>query len=84
MGNVDIVSAQVPFLTKSKIQPPFPTTACYDAKAWERCLVEGQTSSWFINVGSDLMMAEAAEGIDLKTIDSARAWGDMKDWERGL
>lgn len=52
VGNVDIVSAQVPFLTKSKIQPPFPTTACYDAKAWERCLVEGQTSSWFINLGS--------------------------------
>jgi len=79
---VDIVSSEVPFLTKCKTQPPFPTTAHYDAKAWERCVNEGKRGSLFINVGSDEMVEKAAKGIDLSSIDSAREWGDDRDLRR--
>lgn len=79
-----VKSAKVPFTTKAKLQPPFNTTACYDAKAWGPCVKLGSQDAWFINVGSDKMVEDAAEGIDVDDIDSYRDWGDMKDLEKGL
>lgn len=84
IGWADIRSSTVPFLQRSKIQPPFPTTACYDAKAWEPCLDEGKRNSVFINVGADATIEEAASKVDISKLDSWRDWGDMKDLERAL
>lgn len=82
IGDVDIVSAQVPFLTKAKTQPQFKTTQCYDAKAWELCLEGGGDGAWFMNVGADADIEKICRDLDLSTINSYRDWGDMTDMER--
>lgn len=79
VGRADIVSSNMAFLQKSKIQPEFDTTACYDAKAWERCVKEGSKNSLFINVGSDSLIHDRASSVDLSKIDSYRDWGDDRD-----
>ena len=53
IGCADVISADIPFLRQSRVLPPFPSTAAYDAKAWEPCLNEGSQGAWFINVGCD-------------------------------
>lgn len=84
IGAAHVSSATIPFLKECKVQPPFPTTAAYDAKAWEPCLNEGRKNSWFINVGSDAKIYELAKTVDISKIDSVRTWSDMRDLERGL
>lgn len=84
IGLANVESANVPFLRESSVQPPFPTTAAYDAKAWEPCLAGGRNGSWFINVGCDDKIMEISSSIDPKTIRSSRVWGDHSDLERGL
>jgi len=84
IGEANLTSATVPFLRSSKVQPPFPTTAAYDAKAWEPCLTEGSNGSWFINVGCDVKIQEISKSIDPKSVNSARVWGDHSDLVRPL
>ena len=84
IGLAQPTSAEIPFLRASRVQPPFPTTAAYDAKAWEPCLDGGRKGAWFINVGCDDKIEQLAKAIDAKKVKSARAWGDHKDLERGL
>jgi hypothetical protein len=84
IGRALVTSAELPFLKASPVQPPFPTTAAYDAKAWEPCLTHGHKDAVFINVGSDKMIEETARNVDYTKIDSQRAWHDFRDLERGL
>lgn len=84
VGRAEMHSSDLAFLQRSKVQPPFPTTACYDAKAWEPCLNLGTRGSIFINVGADEYITEAAAAIPMGAIDSAREWGDHRDLERPL
>lgn len=84
IGDVNIRSATVPFLTKAKIQPTFKTTQCYDAKAWETCVNQGSKGAWFMNVGADSDIAHVCKDLDLASIDSFREWGDHRDLERGV
>lgn len=83
IGKAEVESSELPFLKPCKVQPPFPTTACYDAKAWEPCLTLGKNNSIFINVGADQLITDAASKVNMKIIKSAREWGDMKDLNRG-
>lgn len=84
IGNAQLESATIPFLKATKVQPPFPTTANYDAKAWEAFDKHASPGSIFINVGSDEHIEKLYGQVDLTTIDSKREWHDMRDFERGL
>lgn len=84
IGAAHLTSADAPLLRPSRVQPPFPTTATYDAKAWEPCLTHGRKGAWFINVGCDDKIEQIAKSINAKKIKSAREWGDHKDLERRL
>jgi hypothetical protein len=81
IGRADVVSAEIPFLRPVKPHqlPPFPTTATYDAKAWNRFVTEGKPGSIFINVGADKVLEERLGRVDKSTINSHREWHDMKD-----
>jgi hypothetical protein len=78
IGKAILESATMPFLKACKVQPPFNTTAAYDAKAWEPCLRNGRPGSLFINVGADKVIADLAKTVD-RNIDSVRTWGDFRD-----
>ena len=65
---------------KSK-RPPFPSTANYDAKAWETFEGMAIPGSIFINVGSDDVIERNLALVDVDDIDSYREWGDMMDLE---
>lgn len=84
VGGARMYSSLQDFLQDARTQPPFPSTSCYDAKAWELCQEYGKRGSIFINVGADAEISKSAEGIDLSEIDSQREWGDHRDLERGL
>lgn len=82
IGRADIVSSDLPFLKESRTATPFPSTRCYDAKAWERCLSHGRKGSLFINVGNESEIY--ADAILVGKVDGHREWGDFSDLERGL
>lgn len=84
IGEASVDSAELPFLRASKVQPPFPTTAAYDAKAWEPCLANGSDGAWFMNVGCDQKIEELVSRHDFSYVNSVRQWGDHSDLERGL
>lgn len=84
IGIAEVKSSNMAFLKESSVQPPFPTTAAYDAKAWEPCLEYGSDNSWFINVGSDETVKKLAATVDIKSIKSQREWHDLSDLNRGL
>lgn len=81
IGRADVISAEIPFLRPVKPHelPPFPTTATYDAKAWNRFVTEGKPGSIFINVGADKVLEERLGMADKSKIRSQREWGDMGD-----
>lgn len=86
IGRAELISAQIPFLrsVKESEMPHFPTTANYDAKAWELFKILGKPGSIFINVGADAHIETLYNTNLPKTIDSYREWNDLRDLERGL
>ena len=58
---------------------PFPSTACYDMKAWTLFETLGIPGSLFLNVGSDESLS--ANPIDLNAVDSDIPWGDKRAFE---
>lgn len=86
IGTANVVSSSIPFLRPVKPHelPPFPTTANYDAKAWDAFVRHGKPGSIFINVGSDHHIERRIDQVDFDSISSAREWGDMSDFERGV
>lgn len=80
IGEASIHSATMPFLKKINTDGiPFPTTAAYDAKAWEMFDCNGKPGSIFINVGSDEHITRNLSKVDIKKINSNRKWGDKSD-----
>ena len=78
IGNANVWSAHEPFLKESKVQPPFPTTKTYDAKAWQPFMESSKPGAIFINVGSDDQIERNLPMVT-QTIDSKREWGDLRD-----
>lgn len=85
IGLAQLRSATIPFLkpVKKDQLPPFPTTATYDAKAWDDFVLLGKPNSIFINVGADAAIERLIGEVDIDSIDSAREWDDRRDLERG-
>lgn len=79
IGRAKVWSSSQAFQQKAYIQPPFPSTATYDAKAWEFFEEHAPPNSIFINVGSDAAITSNLAKISVDEIDSAREWGDMRD-----
>jgi hypothetical protein len=84
IGDAKVVSATMPFL---KAHPtaktmPFPSTAAYDAKAWDAFVANGKPGSIFINVGSDEHINRNLSNVDIDNINSYREWHDMEDLKR--
>ena len=42
----------LPFVREAKVLPPFPSAACYDAKAWEYVCAQARPGALFWNVGA--------------------------------
>jgi hypothetical protein len=82
IGRAQVTSATVPFLKPIKELPPFPTTATYDAKAWDLFDREGKPGSVFINVGADAVLEKRLSMVDKAKINSQREWHDMTDFNR--
>ena len=84
IGRAIIQSATIPFLKalKESLLPSFPTTATYDAKAFDVFRREAKPGAYFINVGADAQIEKRVIEVDMKAIDSQRDWGDMRDLER--
>jgi hypothetical protein len=84
IGRAIVESATVPFLkpVKDHELPPFPTTATYDAKAFEVFRRKAKPGAYFINVGADIQIEKQVHNVDMKAVDSKREWGDMRDLER--
>lgn len=81
IGEANVVTATMPFL---KAHPcastmPFPTTAAYDAKAWEAFVRHAAPGAIFMNVGSDQHIKRNLSKVDIAEINSAREWKDMGD-----
>lgn len=85
IGNAVVRTATIPFLkgVKSNELPPFPTTATYDAKAWNDFVKYGKPGAIFINVGSDASIERLLTPGLIESINSQRDWHDMSDYERG-
>jgi hypothetical protein len=81
IGDAEVISATMPFLTPHSIakKMPFPTTAAYDAKAWEGFIQRAKPGAIFINVGADAHISRNLSKVDLSRIDSQRKWHDMGD-----
>lgn len=81
IGIANVVTANIPFL---KAHPaaktmPIPSTAAYDAKAWDGFVANGKPGSIFINVGSDEHINRNLSKVDIESINSHRVWHDMTD-----
>ena len=55
------------FYDKAKIQPPYPTTQSYDAKAWTFVLEDGQNEDYIWNITSDY--EDIKEDLDLSLLN---------------
>jgi hypothetical protein len=84
IGDAKVISATMPFLKayKTKHALPFPTTAAYDAKAWDLFVEHGKPGAIFINVGSDEHINRNLQTVDIDNINSYREWHDMEDLKR--
>jgi hypothetical protein len=80
-GIANLVSATMPFLKphNDAKKMPFPTTAAYDAKAWNEFEKNAKPGAIFINVGSDEHINRNLQHINIDDIDSYRDWGDHRD-----
>ena len=81
IGEAKGISATMPFLKPHAIAKsmPFPTTAAYDAKAWEGFVNHGKPGAIFINVGADSHINRNLSKVDISKINSERKWKDMGD-----
>ena len=81
-GEAIIEAATMPFLKRTPVAEtmPIPTTAAYDAKAWEIFEKNGKPGSIFINVGADEHINRNLQYVDVDNINSHREWHDMGDW----
>jgi hypothetical protein len=82
LGRGNVISEPLPFTSEEKELPPFPTTATYDAKAFEAFDKFAAPGSYFINVGADEKIERNLVHVDMDSIDSQRKWGDMRDLQR--
>ena len=84
IGDAKVVTATMPFLKPHPVAKdmPIPTTAAYDAKAWEGFRDNGAEKSIFINVGSDAHINRNLKSVDIDNINSQREWHDMEDMKR--
>jgi hypothetical protein len=84
IGEANVVSATVPFLKADPIaeRMPFPSTAAYDAKAWEKFDLLAKPGAIFINVGADAHINRNLSKVDVSKINSQREWGDMGDLKK--
>ena len=81
-GEAIVTSATMPFLKKINTDHiPFPTTAAYDAKAFDLFEKQGAKNSIFINVGSDDHINRNLSCVDTTKINSQRKWGDHSDFK---
>ena len=81
IGDAKVITATMPFLKPHPIAKtmPFPTTAAYDAKAWEGFIKYGKPGAIFINVGADAHINRNLSTVNIDNINSARVWHDMGD-----
>lgn len=81
IGDAKVVTATMPFLKPHPIagEMPFPTTAAYDAKAWEGFVKNAKPGAIFINVGADSHINRNLSTVDISKINSYREWHDMGD-----
>lgn len=84
IGDAIVESATIPFLKAHPIADtmPVPSTAAYDAKAWEGFIKRAAPGAIFINVGSDQHIKRNLSSVDISTINSNREWHDMIDMDR--
>ena len=85
-GDAYIDSSLQYFLQSAKIQPPFESTANYDAKCYE-IFSQSYTPighGRFINVASDRQADDRLVGLDTSVIRSERPWGDLSAFETGV
>lgn len=84
IGEAEVVSATMPFLKADPIakEMPFPTTAAYDAKAWEGFVKRAKPGSIFINVGADSHINRNLSKVDTSKISSDRKWKDLGDMKK--
>lgn len=81
IGHAQVTSATMPFLKPHPIANtmPFPSTAAYDAKAWEGFVNNGKPGAIFINVGADAHINRNLSTVNIDNINSARVWHDHQD-----
>jgi hypothetical protein len=81
IGDAKVVTATMPFLKPHPIadEMPFPSTAAYDAKAWEGFVKNAKPGAIFINVGADSHINRNLSKVDINKINSYREWHDMGD-----
>lgn len=85
IGRANVYSHHLPFVKPlaSELMPAFPTTATYDAKAWDEAIKHAKPGAWFINVGADAVIEQRIGEVNMAAVDSQRAWGDLRDLEMG-
>lgn len=81
IGDAKVVSATMPFLKAytPRNPMPFPSTAAYDAKAWDQFVEQGKPGAIFINVGSDEHINRNLSTVNIDNVNSYREWHDMGD-----
>lgn len=81
IGDAVVCSATMPFLKPHPVAKtmPIPTTAAYDAKAWNMFEDGNIEGSIFINVGADEHINRNLSKVNIENINSAREWHDMGD-----
>ena len=85
IGDAVLETATIPFLRAhpAALTMPCPSTAAYDAKAWDGFVAHGKPGSIFINVGSDAHINRNLASVNVDAINSARVWHDMSDFNKG-
>lgn len=78
LGRAHFTSYHKAFTQKSDVMPTeFNSVDTYDAKGWHYLKEYGQPGDYFFNVAGE----PPQPTIDISTIDSAREWGDKRDFK---
>lgn len=77
IGQAIVESYHRSFYEPADVKPLIETTMTYDAKAYEIFLQHASPGAFFLNVGSDAQIEKRLEGVDIASINSSRAWGDL-------